>query len=93
MDLQLNDKTAFVSGSTQGIGYGIAKQLLAEGATVIINGRTMERIDQAVIKLKTEIPGAQVTGLAADFANKEDVSRLINNLPDIDILVNNAGIF
>ena len=42
MDLQLNDKTAFVSGSTQGIGYGIAKQLLAEGATVIINGRTME---------------------------------------------------
>jgi NAD(P)-dependent dehydrogenase (short-subunit alcohol dehydrogenase family) len=93
MDLKLNDKTAFVSGSTQGIGYAIARQLLAEGATVIINGRTMERIEQAVLKLKTEIPGAQVTGLAADFANKEDVSNLINNLPDIDILVNNAGIF
>ena len=36
MDLQLQSKTAFISGSTQGIGYAIARQLLIEGATVII---------------------------------------------------------
>jgi NAD(P)-dependent dehydrogenase (short-subunit alcohol dehydrogenase family) len=93
MDLQLNNKMAFVSGSTQGIGYAIARQLLAEGAKVFINGRTIERVNGAIKKLKTELPGAEVFGLAADFALKEDVAKLINELPDIDILVNNAGIF
>jgi NAD(P)-dependent dehydrogenase (short-subunit alcohol dehydrogenase family) len=93
MDLQLKDKTALVTGSTQGIGYAIAKQLLGEGATVIINGRTDQRIATAIAKLKSELPGANVSGLAADFSNAEDVNRLINALPEIDILVNNAGIF
>jgi NAD(P)-dependent dehydrogenase (short-subunit alcohol dehydrogenase family) len=93
MDLQLKDKTALVTGSTQGIGYAIAKQLLGEGATVIINGRTDQRIATAIAKLKSELPGANVSGLAADFSNADDVNRLINALPEIDILVNNAGIF
>ncbi|RYG03712.1 MAG: SDR family NAD(P)-dependent oxidoreductase, partial [Chitinophagaceae bacterium] len=62
MDLQLKDKTAFVSGSTQGIGYAIAKQLLAEGATVIINGRTNERVNDSVHRLKQDVPGANVSG-------------------------------
>ena len=39
MDLQLRDKKAFVSGSSQGIGYAIASALAAEGATVVLNGR------------------------------------------------------
>ncbi|HTE23012.1 SDR family NAD(P)-dependent oxidoreductase [Flavitalea sp.] len=93
MDLQLKDKTALVTGSTQGIGYAIAKLLLAEGATVIINGRTDQRINAAISKLKSEVPGANVSGLAADFSNSDEVSRLVNTLPEIDILVNNAGIF
>ena len=45
MDLQLKDKKALVTGSTSGIGYGIARELLKEGASVIINGRTQERIN------------------------------------------------
>jgi hypothetical protein len=44
MDLQLTGKTALVTGSTRGIGYGIAKTLLHEGAQVIINGRTRSRL-------------------------------------------------
>ncbi|WP_244927972.1 SDR family NAD(P)-dependent oxidoreductase [Nocardioides sp. W7] len=48
MDLQLSSKTAFVSGSTQGIGYVIAEALLGEGASVIINGRTVDRVEAAV---------------------------------------------
>jgi FlaA1/EpsC-like NDP-sugar epimerase len=44
MDLQLAGKTALVTGSTGGIGYGIAKVLLHEGAQVIINGRTPESV-------------------------------------------------
>ena len=46
MDLQLKGKTALITGSTGGIGYGIAKVLLNEGAQVIINGRTQASVGQ-----------------------------------------------
>ena len=93
MDLQLQGKTALVTGSTQGIGYAIAQQLLQEGATVIINGRTQARIDEAVNKLKKEIPKARVSGVPADFSKVADVDALLKAVPEVDILVNNAGIF
>ena len=93
MDLHLNDKTAFVSGSTAGIGFAIAKALLNEEATVIINGRTQESVDNAIAELKQANPQAKVTGIAADFARADAVVNLIEQLPDIDILVNNVGIF
>lgn len=93
MDLQLKSKTAFVSGSTQGIGFAIARQLLIEGAAVIINGRTQEKIDLAVKRLKEEIPAADISGIAADFSSVAAVNQLLSVLPEIDILVNNVGIF
>jgi len=93
MDLKLNGKTAFVSGSTQGIGFAIAQGLLKEGAHVIINGRSESKIGEAVQKLKESTPGANVSGIAADFSKVEEVNALLQQLPDIDILVNNAGIF
>jgi NAD(P)-dependent dehydrogenase (short-subunit alcohol dehydrogenase family) len=93
MDLQLKGKTALVTGSTQGIGFAIAQQLLQEGATVIINGRTKARIDEAISKLQQKIPGAKVSGVPADFAKVDEVDALIKAIPEIDILINNAGIF
>ncbi|UCJ08187.1 SDR family oxidoreductase [Chitinophaga pendula] len=93
MDLQLTGKTAFISGATQGIGFGIAKQLLEEGAKVIINGRSREKLAAAVQRLKEQVPGAQVSGIAADFADVATVDALLAELPEVDILVNNAGIF
>ena len=93
MDLQLKSKTAFISGSTQGIGFAIAKALLAEGATVIINGRTQQKIDDALDKLKTAFPAGRVTGIAADFTNAHEVNNLLSQLPQIDILINNVGVF
>lgn len=93
MDLQLQDKTAFVSGSTAGIGYATAKLLLREGATVIINGRSQDSIDKAIAELKSETSNTNVTGIPADFSRKEEVENLINQLPQIDILINNVGIF
>jgi len=93
MDLQLKSKTAFISGSTQGIGYAIAKLLLSEGAIVVINGRTQQKLDDAVDRLKSEVPGAKVSGVIGDFADPNQVNRLISELPDIDILINNVGIF
>jgi NAD(P)-dependent dehydrogenase (short-subunit alcohol dehydrogenase family) len=93
MDLQLRNKTAFISGSTAGIGFAIAQSLLQEGAKVIINGRNQEGVDTAVKELQQLVSGADVSGLAADFSNAAEVNTLIAQLPEIDILVNNAGIF
>ncbi len=93
MDLQLKGKVAFVSGSTKGIGFAIAKQLLQEGAIVIINGRVKEVVNAAVEKLKAQVPQAEVSGIAADFAKVDEVNELLAQLSNVDILINNAGIF
>jgi NAD(P)-dependent dehydrogenase (short-subunit alcohol dehydrogenase family) len=87
MDLQLQGKRALVTGSTAGIGFAIASELAAEGAQVIVNGRTQKRIDAAVARIK----GA--AGVAADLGTAAGVARVIAQHPDVDILVNNVGIF
>ena len=93
MDLQLKDKKALVTGSTAGIGYGIARQLLKEGAHVIINGRTQKRIDSAISQLENTVPQCHVSGCVADFSDKEQVNQLIAAHDSVDILINNVGIF
>lgn len=93
MNLQLNGKTALVTGSTLGIGYATAKTLLAEGATVYINGRTQERVDQTVERLKNETGSGNVSGVVADFSKPDEINALLDQIPSVDILVNNVGIF
>lgn len=93
MDLELSGKRAFVSGSTQGIGFAIARALLAEGVTVVVNGRTEGRVQGAIKRLKDEIPDADVSGLTADFEDADHVDRLLAELGEVDILVNNVGLF
>src|SRR5690348_14160651 len=93
MDLQLRGKTAFISGSTQGIGYAVASALAAEGARVILNGRSGERVDAAVAALRRSHPEAGHSGLAADFGDPAQVVELLGRLGDVDILVNNVGLF
>ncbi|KQR51840.1 oxidoreductase [Leifsonia sp. Leaf336] len=93
MDLQLHGKTAFVSGSTQGIGYAVASALAAEGARVIVNGRREEVVTAAAAELRRAQPGAEHSGLAADFGDREQVERLLDELGEVDILVNNVGLF
>lgn len=93
MDLQLHGKSAFISGSTQGIGYAIARALLQEGASVVINGRSESKLDEAVRQLGLEVPGATISGAVADFEDPTDVGKLLESLDAIDILVNNVGLF
>jgi len=87
MDLQLKGKTALVTGSTAGIGLAIATRLAQEGAAVIVNGRTEERVQRAV---KTS--GA-TDGFAADLGTQAGARAVIARFPAVDILVNNLGIF
>lgn len=93
MDLQLTNKKALVSGSTAGIGLAIAKRLAAEGAEVIVNGRTRERVDTAIAEIKAETGNQKVSGIPADFSKADEIAALIKQLPLVDILVNNVAIF
>ena len=93
MDFQLHNKTALVTGSTMGIGFSIASTLAQEGATVVINGRSEERVHQAIQKIKNHVPNAKLIAAPANLSNKDEVSRLIHQIPAVDILVNNVGIY
>lgn len=93
MDLKLSGKTAFITGSTSGIGFASAKSLLQEGAAVIINGRNSGGVEDAMTKLKQLVPGAEVKGMVTDFTKPAEVDVLLDTLPPIDILINNVGIF
>jgi NAD(P)-dependent dehydrogenase (short-subunit alcohol dehydrogenase family) len=93
MDLGLKGKRALVSGSTAGLGLAAAAALAAEGCDVIINGRTQSRVDQALQRLRAEVPGIRVTGFALDLASAAGCQELLRQLPDVDVLVNTLGIF
>lgn len=93
MDLDLNGKNAFVSGSSQGIGYAIARELIKEGAQVTIHGRNHLKTQTAKSKLLDEFPSAKIQTISADFSKKEQIENILPSLNNIDILVNNLGIF
>lgn len=88
MDLQLTGKTTLVTGATAGIGLAIARSLAAEGAKVVICGRSQANLDAAA----TEIGGGVRTVLA-DPVSAEGAAALIAAVPEVDILVNNLGIY
>jgi NAD(P)-dependent dehydrogenase (short-subunit alcohol dehydrogenase family) len=92
MDLQLGGKLAFVSGSTAGIGLAIATTLAAEGARVIVNGRTQDAVDAAIASIKAET-GAETEGFAGDLGTAAAADELAAKHPGVEILVNNLGIF
>jgi NAD(P)-dependent dehydrogenase (short-subunit alcohol dehydrogenase family) len=93
MDLQLDDKLALVTGSTAGIGLAIASALAAEGARVIVNGRTPERVDAAIDRIRAQHPNAVLEPLPADLGTAAGAEETVRKFPDVDVLVNNLGIF
>jgi NAD(P)-dependent dehydrogenase (short-subunit alcohol dehydrogenase family) len=93
MELQLRGKTAFISGSSQGIGFAIASALAAEGVQVVLNGRDSSRVDAAVGRIRRQNPDSHPSGIVADFGRADDVARLLDQLGETDILVNNVGLF
>ena len=93
---KLDGKVAIVTGASKGIGAGIAKQLAAEGAWVVVNyASSREGADRVVDEIRKQ--GGTATALQADLANKADIERLfeetVKEFGRIDILVNNAGVY
>lgn len=93
MNLGIAGKTALVTGSTAGIGFATAKLLAEEWARVVLNGRSADRMEAACAALREAVPGADVTGVAADLGTAEGCATLTAAVPEADILVNNLGIF
>jgi NAD(P)-dependent dehydrogenase (short-subunit alcohol dehydrogenase family) len=93
MDLHLNGKRALVSASSGGIGLAIARSLAREGARVVVNGRTVERVEQALTTIRQAVPNAELTPLVANLGTRDGVETAIREVPEVDILVNNLGIY
>jgi NAD(P)-dependent dehydrogenase (short-subunit alcohol dehydrogenase family) len=93
MDLQLKDKRAVVTGSTAGIGFAIAGALAFEGTSVVVNGRTRDRVISAVSEIRRHTPHANVRGIAADLSTPAGIATLCSDTPEAEILVNNLGVF
>jgi NAD(P)-dependent dehydrogenase (short-subunit alcohol dehydrogenase family) len=93
MNLQLRGKRALVTGSTAGIGLAIATALAREEAMVYVNGRTQSRVEKALQSVRDVMPGAHISGVAADLGTADGAGIMIAAVPEADILVNNVGIF
>jgi 3-oxoacyl-[acyl-carrier protein] reductase len=94
--MNLSGKVAVVTGGSRGIGLGIARALLHDGAIVVITGTKQETLDSAARDLRAEIKSGTVDGCRADVRRYEEIERLMNGVAQrhggIDILVNNAGV-
>lgn len=83
----------FVSGSTQGIGFASARACAADGTEVVLNGRTQSTVAEAVERLRAEVPGAEVSGFAADLSKASETTELLDRLGEVDVLISNVGTF
>ena len=88
MKIDLSGKTAIITGSTEGIGFAIAKGLMEAGAVVVLNGRHVEKVEAAKARL-----GGSTRGVAADLAIAEGHAVLIAAEPTADIIISNLGVF
>ena len=93
MNLDLTGRSALITGSTSGIGYAIAHGLAAEGARVVLTGRTQATVDAALARLKKSLPDAKSQGVAADCASAAGAEQIFVKVPEVEILVNNLGIY
>lgn len=93
MNYHLDHKLCLVTGSTAGIGFAIAEALAGEGAKVIINGRTDDRVAEAINKIHAKHPKAKLEAFAGDLSKAEEVDEVYERFPVVDVLVNNLGMY
>lgn len=88
MNIDLTGRVALVTGSTGGIGFAVARGLLAVGAEVIVNGRDGARVQDAIARL-----GHGANGVVADLGTRRGHAALVSGVGHVDIVVSNLGVF
>ena len=93
--MSINNKIAFITGGSKGIGLGIAQKLILQGAKVAISGRNNDAVTKAADELNSQVTNSCIA-IVADVRNPEDqgraVQRIIEEWGQLDIVIANAGI-
>lgn len=94
MDNNLNNKVAYITGGTKGIGYGIAKSLLEQGMRVAISSRTLKAAEEAARSLSSD--SSKVLALQSEVSSMASeqaaVKSIINKFGQLDVVIANAGV-
>lgn len=93
MDLGYSGKRCLVTASTGGLGFAIATAMAAEGATVVLNGRSGEAAEAAAGRIREGLPGALLETVIGNSGNAEGCAAIVSACPDVDVLVINLGIY
>lgn len=93
MDLGYVGKRCLVTASTGGLGFAIARAMAAEGATVVVNGRSAASVDKSADDIRANVPGAKVETVIGNSGDAAGCAAIIEVCPDVDVLVINLGIY
>lgn len=92
----ITEQIILVTGATDGMGKLIAQTLAMQGATVLLHGRSQQRLDETVQEIRNSIGRGQLETYQADFSRLSDVRHLAQAIQEkhkqLDVLINNAGI-
>ena len=91
------EATILVTGATDGLGKRVARELAAKGATVLLHGRSPERLEATLEELRSQTGSQKVGSYLADLSSlaavRDLADRILSEYDHLDVLVNNAGIF
>lgn len=92
--MPLRNKIAYITGGSKGIGYGIAEALLAQGMSIAISGRSLDKVTKAANKLSAD--PQRILAIQSDVRNIEDEQKAVKQILDkwgkLDVLIANAGV-
>jgi NAD(P)-dependent dehydrogenase (short-subunit alcohol dehydrogenase family) len=95
-DADMSNRIVLITGATDGLGKALAQRAAAEGDTVLLHGRSRERVAPVVEEIQTDTGNANLRSYTADLASLDEVRRFADEVlerePRLDVLVNNAGI-
>jgi 3-oxoacyl-[acyl-carrier protein] reductase len=93
MELGYRNKRCLVTASTGGLGFAIARAMAAEGATVVVNGRSEANVTSAIQRIAASVPGAELEAVVGNSGTAEGCAELVAACPEVDVLVVNLGIY
>ncbi|ARM31363.1 SDR family NAD(P)-dependent oxidoreductase [Prosthecochloris sp. HL-130-GSB] len=96
MSVMLDKKIVFITGAARGIGYASAKVFAREGATILLGGRNLEKIELAIDEIRQESPDAELVPILCDVSDEKSVRTAFQNIfriyKRLDVLLANAGV-